>query len=146
MFVRVGKAERGEGGAVKQEMRLSSQSEDVFAYVITPISKAIRGPWQVLVPRYQQAPSRCMVNSQLVMPRVTFIVGYTRLAIPSIRPPRAIFSQYRTKSVTSGPQSTEEISLARRWFAKFNPDTIPKRLCELSFSRSSGPGGQNVNK
>jgi len=80
------------------------------------------------------------------MPRVTFIVGYTRLAIPSIRSLRAVFSQYRTKSTTSAPPSTEEISLARRWLAKFDPDTIPKRLCELSFSRSSGPGGQNVNK
>ncbi len=82
----------------------------------------------------------------LLMPRVTFIVGYTRLVIPSIRPPRVVFSQYRTKSATNAPPSTEEISLARRWLAKFNPDTIPKRVCELSFSRSSGPGGQNVNK
>lgn len=35
---------------------------------------------------------------------------------------------------------------ARTWLAKFNANTIPKNICEVTFSRSSGPGGQNVNK
>jgi len=79
------------------------------------------------------------------MLRVTVISGYTRLATSSIQHLRTVFSQYHIKS-TSGPPSAEDISLARHWLTKFNPDTIPRRLCELSFSRSSGPGGQNVNK
>lgn len=35
---------------------------------------------------------------------------------------------------------------ARRWLRQFHVNTIPRTLCEISFSRSSGPGGQNVNK
>ncbi|OCK84422.1 peptidyl-tRNA hydrolase domain-containing protein [Lepidopterella palustris CBS 459.81] len=42
--------------------------------------------------------------------------------------------------------SEEDIEAARKWLGKLDPDTIPKNICELSFSRSSGPGGQNVNK
>ncbi|KAK3677241.1 hypothetical protein LTR78_002779 [Recurvomyces mirabilis] len=40
----------------------------------------------------------------------------------------------------------EELVVARKWLANLNPDTIPRNICEISFSRSSGPGGQNVNK
>lgn len=40
----------------------------------------------------------------------------------------------------------DELSEARRWLANFDPDTIPKNIVDVSFSRSSGPGGQNVNK
>ncbi|KAI8381084.1 uncharacterized protein BYT42DRAFT_565183 [Radiomyces spectabilis] len=35
---------------------------------------------------------------------------------------------------------------ATRWLGKFTQDTIPKDQIQLGFSRSSGPGGQNVNK
>lgn len=44
-----------------------------------------------------------------------------------------------------GP-SEEEQKAARTWLASYNPGTIPRSLCDMSFSRSSGPGGQNVNK
>ena len=40
----------------------------------------------------------------------------------------------------------EDIELARKWLAGFNPDTLPHDIGDVSFSRSSGPGGQNVNK
>lgn len=39
-----------------------------------------------------------------------------------------------------------ELKAAREWLSKFDLDTIPRSICEVSFSRSSGPGGQNVNK
>ncbi|OAG02659.1 uncharacterized protein CC84DRAFT_1166491 [Paraphaeosphaeria sporulosa] len=42
--------------------------------------------------------------------------------------------------------SPEELQAARRWLAQLHAETIPKSIGELSFSRSSGPGGQNVNK
>ncbi|KAL8642932.1 MAG: hypothetical protein Q9228_000421 [Teloschistes exilis] len=42
--------------------------------------------------------------------------------------------------------SDKEQAIARKWLQDFNTDTIPRNLCEISFSRSSGPGGQNVNK
>lgn len=42
--------------------------------------------------------------------------------------------------------SPEELRAARKWLAQLHAETIPKSIGELSFSRSSGPGGQNVNK
>ncbi len=39
-----------------------------------------------------------------------------------------------------------DMTEAREWLANFNSNTIPKNICDISFSRSSGPGGQNVNK
>ncbi|KAJ7082843.1 hypothetical protein B0H15DRAFT_912135 [Mycena belliarum] len=43
-------------------------------------------------------------------------------------------------------ESPEDASLARAWISKFRATQVPKGSVELSFSRSSGPGGQNVNK
>ncbi|ORY06023.1 hypothetical protein BCR34DRAFT_490432 [Clohesyomyces aquaticus] len=40
----------------------------------------------------------------------------------------------------------DEIRTARRWLEQLNAETIPKSIGEVTFSRSSGPGGQNVNK
>lgn len=40
----------------------------------------------------------------------------------------------------------EKLQVARKWLDKLHAETIPKTIGELSFSRSSGPGGQNVNK
>ena len=41
----------------------------------------------------------------------------------------------------------EELRAARSWLAALDAEAIPlKSIGELSFSRSSGPGGQNVNK
>jgi hypothetical protein len=47
---------------------------------------------------------------------------------------------------SAGDATVEDLEAARRWLEKLDPDTIPKSICDLSFSRSSGPGGQNVNK
>ncbi|ODQ56591.1 hypothetical protein SAICODRAFT_50983 [Saitoella complicata NRRL Y-17804] len=38
------------------------------------------------------------------------------------------------------------IDYDRKWKASFNPEIIPRDKCEIRFDRSSGPGGQNVNK
>jgi peptidyl-tRNA hydrolase ICT1 len=40
----------------------------------------------------------------------------------------------------------EELKAARYWLTKLDAETIPRSICEVSFSRSSGPGGQHVNK
>ncbi len=42
--------------------------------------------------------------------------------------------------------SEEDHAAARRWLSKISIHTIPRNLCKVTFSRSSGPGGQNVNK
>ncbi|SLM41204.1 Peptide chain release factor class I/class II [Lasallia pustulata] len=47
--------------------------------------------------------------------------------------------------ITDGPTEKQQIA-ARDWLAGFGPHTIPKRFYEITYSRSSGPGGQNVNK
>jgi hypothetical protein len=54
----------------------------------------------------------------------------------------------RTYATKRGPAdyTEEDLSAARKWLANLNPDTIPRSLCGITFSRSSGPGGQNVNK
>ncbi|KAI9261640.1 hypothetical protein BDA99DRAFT_511996 [Phascolomyces articulosus] len=51
---------------------------------------------------------------------------------------RRLFS---TKNQT--PWSFKEAS---EWINKFNKDKIPQDQLRIHFSRSSGPGGQNVNK
>lgn len=47
---------------------------------------------------------------------------------------------------SSHTESEAEQRNAREWLKNFNTNTVPRSLCEISFSRSSGPGGQNVNK
>ncbi|KAH7095563.1 hypothetical protein FB567DRAFT_32581 [Paraphoma chrysanthemicola] len=47
----------------------------------------------------------------------------------------------------SSSASDEDLKAARSWLAGLHAEAIPlKSIGELSFSRSSGPGGQNVNK
>ena len=46
-----------------------------------------------------------------------------------------------------GEADEAELAAAREWLADLHADTIrQKAVCDISFSRSSGPGGQNVNK
>jgi len=39
-----------------------------------------------------------------------------------------------------------DLDAARKWFAKFNENTIPMTISKTRFSNSSGPGGQKTNK
>ena len=57
----------------------------------------------------------------------------------------ARFFSFLANNEDDGP-SEEAQKQARQWLASYNPNTIPKRLCETTSSRSSGPGGQHVNK
>lgn len=67
--------------------------------------------------------------------------------ITGTRTPQAV--QHRWSSARDGSSnvSEEELQKARAWLAALHAEVIPlKTIGELSFSRSSGPGGQNVNK
>ncbi|OQO08154.1 hypothetical protein B0A48_06948 [Cryoendolithus antarcticus] len=44
------------------------------------------------------------------------------------------------------PDADPQVAAARSFLSTLSPATIPRSLCTLTFSRSSGPGGQNVNK
>ncbi|KAF9449771.1 hypothetical protein P691DRAFT_790537 [Macrolepiota fuliginosa MF-IS2] len=43
-------------------------------------------------------------------------------------------------------ETPEDTDKARSWVTKFKDVSIPRSHVELHFARSSGPGGQNVNK
>ena len=53
---------------------------------------------------------------------------------------------HRCLSSPAITHNDEDHREARTWLARFHVNTIPKNICEVTFSRSSGPGGQNVNK
>lgn len=50
---------------------------------------------------------------------------------------------YRTFASRS---ADSELDRARTWLTSLSPSSIPRHIGHVSFSRSSGPGGQNVNK
>ena len=54
--------------------------------------------------------------------------------------------RYLSQIDESDGASEEDQKAARQWLANYNPSIIPRNICEISYSRSSGPGGQNVNK
>lgn len=65
-------------------------------------------------------------------------------AITYGRPLHSITRPFATKR--PGGEDEAELAAARRWLSQLDPDIIPRDICDVSFSRSSGPGGQNVNK
>jgi peptidyl-tRNA hydrolase ICT1 len=86
---------------------------------------------------------------RLLPPRLT-AAPCRPLLIAVTRPSPAVLSTaYTSRTFASGRDGEvdeEELKAARQWLSKLDPETIPRDLCEVSFSRSSGPGGQNVNK
>ncbi|KAK4973321.1 hypothetical protein LTR66_011183 [Elasticomyces elasticus] len=73
--------------------------------------------------------------------------------VATIYPPPArarLFSAIPARSYAHGKNAVnateDELAAARAWLAAFDAETIPRSIAEISFSRSSGPGGQNVNK
>ncbi|KAJ1911652.1 hypothetical protein IWQ60_010038 [Tieghemiomyces parasiticus] len=72
-------------------------------------------------------------------------LGYIRTAVPSIAWHHLRPLHYRTQSEKLG-LSDDEIRAVRSWAERLTIESIPRRTFDMSFHRSSGPGGQNVNK
>lgn len=80
--------------------------------------------------------SRLLSSSSLVLPVHRFFA-------PAISP--LVHHRYSSSS-SPVDEEEEQLARARTWIANLSPSTIPKSICDISYSRSSGPGGQNVNK
>lgn len=78
---------------------------------------------------------RCFIREA---PLKLLVAGHSLLKLPC----RIRYSS----SVKSNDINAEEIVAARKWLQGFHSNTIPKSMCSISFSRSSGAGGQHVNK
>ena len=77
--------------------------------------------------------------------RFGFELGYVgKKAAAQTRLCRSIVSSGQGPNLEE--TSRDDQKAARLWLSTFGSKTIPRNLCEISFSRSSGPGGQNVNK
>ena len=59
---------------------------------------------------------------------------------------RFFFPQVVFKRFLSNIVNEKEISRAKDFLSSISRNSVPKHLYSLKFSRSSGPGGQNVNK
>jgi peptidyl-tRNA hydrolase ICT1 len=59
----------------------------------------------------------------------------------------SLLQDYRAYSSRSNSNSeAADLDAAREWFQGFNKSTIPEKIGKTEFSRSSGAGGQKVNK
>jgi len=85
----------------------------------------------MFLPPYHHVLNRSCASAALALR--AFHVNAPRLLLPV---PPALFS-LETKADTAG---------AREWLGAFRSAPVPRNMVELSFARSSGPGGQNVNK
>ncbi|KKZ65389.1 hypothetical protein EMCG_08769 [[Emmonsia] crescens] len=80
-----------------------------------------------------------MLRFSLFCPRTAFTA---RAFVPTIST-----RQLASGRVTNSQELTdEELGTARVWLSQLTPRTIPRNIGDVSYSRSSGPGGQNVNK
>ncbi|CZS97962.1 related to Similarity to human DS-1 protein [Rhynchosporium agropyri] len=66
---------------------------------------------------------------------------------PQLRGQFVFVQNHRVYSGSSGSESEEaDLEAAREWYKGFKKSTIPAKLGQTTYARSSGPGGQKVNK
>jgi protein subunit release factor B len=76
------------------------------------------------------------------------LLGVGKQLVPAASP-RDLFRAFPTfvRSFTRPAEHSEEdFAKARKWYAELSESSALRNIGELSYSRSSGPGGQNVNK
>lgn len=74
-----------------------------------------------------------------------------RRSILPFRGTRLTLFNSLTRSLSSHPgdayfEDENELRAAQDWLDNFQVQSIPRKDCIITFSRASGPGGQNVNK
>ncbi|KAL1975616.1 hypothetical protein VTN31DRAFT_4008 [Thermomyces dupontii] len=74
------------------------------------------------------------------------IASPVRILFAGARAQSAFVRTFASRRKASLDATEADLREAREWLAGFSPKSIPRNICEISFSRSSGPGGQNVNK
>lgn len=130
---------------------------DLFTglFRLDPRGRKSRGAARGLRMELRRKREITMTNTMHLLrcrPALAFLAG--------ARAPQAAVQHHRCSSSVGGGGSSssidgrssasvseEELQRARAWLAALHADVIPlKTIGELSFSRSSGPGGQNVNK
>ena len=79
--------------------------------------------------------------------RVRFSPQHSHLPRPGASPPlECAWSRCRLSTVASELGSASEVEELIAWRSSFTRDSIPYRSFAVQHARSSGPGGQNVNK
>ncbi|TGJ81878.1 hypothetical protein E0Z10_g6905 [Xylaria hypoxylon] len=75
------------------------------------------------------------------------LIGVTRLRFSSSLGPSLVHLRrirYQAHDALLDQDDLDDLDEARKWHASFNEKSVPKG--QTSYSRSSGPGGQHVNK
>lgn len=85
----------------------------------------------------------CTQISPIALSLLTRTLSYPSLVLTPELPSS---SKRRNYSQTTSVPSEADLASARKWIATFTFESIPRDIGDVSFSRSSGPGGQNVNK
>lgn len=88
-------------------------------------------------------PMSCTQISPIALLPLTRALSYPSLVLTTELP---LSSKGRNYSQSTSVPNEADLASARRWIATFTFDSIPRDIGDVSFSRSSGPGGQNVNK
>lgn len=72
------------------------------------------------------------------------LIGIVRLPLFSLLTPSLVHLRRVRYQAHDALLDQDDLDEARKWYTTFNEDSIPKG--QTSYSRSSGPGGQHVNK
>lgn len=74
-----------------------------------------------------------------------FLIGRTtRLSLYQFSTPFLVHLRTTRYQAHDALLDQDDLNEARNWHAKFNETSLPKG--QTTYSRSSGPGGQHVNK
>lgn len=98
---------------------------------------------------------RCSIFFRLKLQEITYFLTATMLHVHVLEslsksPSRSLLALLQDcraySSRSTSDSEAADLNAAREWFRGFNKSTIPEKIGKTEFSRSSGAGGQKVNK